>query len=171
MRAYPTSDIKLRQTPPTVLNSTHCLIFPSSMAPTLISATSSSSTSSFGCIDNFPRPPTSIPTNRQALSLIPQLISFIRHLRIRQCHTQIPIISTFPSTLLIPLVDDQVRHIDLEKTFQGREWARDTSELWNEVPDSFALQFGKTARQIITRNKFLRATSLILRSETSACDA
>jgi len=62
MRAYPTSDIKLRQTPPTVLNSTHCLIFPSSMAPTLISATSSSSTSSFGCIDNFPRPPTSIPT-------------------------------------------------------------------------------------------------------------
>jgi len=52
----------------TLTNSSHGLeldalpYLPSSMALTLISATSSSSTSSFGCIDNFPRPPTSIPT-------------------------------------------------------------------------------------------------------------
>jgi len=70
MRAYPTSGIKLQQTPLMVFNSMHCLIILSSMALMLISAAYSSSTSSFGCIDNFPHPPTTIPTKPSTSTFI-----------------------------------------------------------------------------------------------------
>jgi len=62
MHTYPTSGIKLRQTPPMVFNSTHCPIDPLSMALMLTSAEPSSSTSSFGCINSFPCPPATILT-------------------------------------------------------------------------------------------------------------
>jgi len=128
MCAYPTSGIKLRQTPPMVFNSTHCLIFPSTMAPMLISAASSSSTSSFGCIDNFPCPLTTIPTKLSTSTFINSTAQLV----LPSSYPPMPCSNNdllyIPFTLLILLDIDQVHHIDLEKISQGREWACATSE-------------------------------------------
>jgi len=129
----------------------------------LFSKTSSSSTSALD-VSTTSTSPTSIHQNCQALSLIPQIISFIRHLQIAMPRTNTDH-QYIPSTLLIPSSTNKSPY-RLGGRLSGREWHAATSELWNEVRTSFALQFGSRQVKSLHATKFLRRHH-DLRSKTS----
>jgi len=146
MRAYPTSDIKLRQTPPTVLETRRtALSFHHQWHRRLSQQLSSSSNIRLWMYRQLS---TSSDINSNKIVkhclLIPQLISFIRHLRIRQCHATNTDHQYIPFD---PLNPPRRRPSppyrlgeDISGTGMGHAIHRNCG---NEVPDSFALQFGK----------------------------
>ena len=142
------------------------------MAHHITSATALSSTSSFGCIDNFPKPPSSVHTRPLKSSFIHSMNNLLPPLNTyppMPC-SEIDLSKVHPNwPSLPPLMSSKSTILFGRRNFE--DGSRDTIHRNHSMRPDTRLHLITSRRHIITRNPSHRTTSLIRRHIMSWRDA